>query len=100
METRLPNTFKTTNLTYLTKVIQESSYRVLEVTSKQKTLKKPVYFIKTLEFRPTFDIQIDITLAIFWKTQQNVAFYKAHRSLSKHGNIYINRATYYKITTL
>ena len=34
METRLPNTFKTTNLTNLTKVIQESSYRVLQVTSK------------------------------------------------------------------
>ena len=34
METRLPNIFKTTNVTNLTKVIQESSYRVLQVTSK------------------------------------------------------------------
>ena len=42
METRLPIIFKTTNITNLTKIIQESSYRVLQVTSKQKTLKQPV----------------------------------------------------------
>ena len=34
IETRLSNIFKTTNVTNLTKVIQESSYRVLQVTSK------------------------------------------------------------------
>ena len=51
----------------MTKVIQESSYRVLQVTSKQKTLKQLVYFLKTVEFCPTFNIQIDITLVIFWK---------------------------------
>ena len=65
METRLSNIFKTTNATNLTKVILESSYRVLQVTFKWKTLKQPVYFLKAVELCPTFDIQIDITLAIF-----------------------------------
>ena len=100
METRLPNIFKTTNVTNLTKVIQESSYRVLQVTSKQKTLKQPVYFLKAVEFCPTFDIQIDITLAIFWEKLQNHTFQKTHRSLSKYANIHINRATHYEITAL
>ena len=61
METRLPNIFKTTKVTNLTKVIQEISYRVLQVTSKYKTLKQPVYFLKAVKFCSTFDIQIDIT---------------------------------------
>ena len=74
METRLSNIFKTTNVTNLTKVILESSYRVLQVTSKWKTLKQPVYFLKTVRFCPTFDIQIDITLAIFWEKLQNRTF--------------------------
>ena len=65
METRLSNIFKTANITNLTNVIQESSYRVLQVTFKQKTLKQPVNFLKEVEFCPTFDIQLDITLAIF-----------------------------------
>ena len=65
METRLFNPFKTINVTKLTKVIQENSYRVLQVTSKWKTLKQPVYLLKAVEFWSTFDIQIDITLAIF-----------------------------------
>ena len=64
METRLSNIFKTTNVTKLTKVILESSYRVLQVTSKWKTLKQPVYFLRAVEFWPTFDIQINITLSI------------------------------------
>ena len=34
METELSNIFKTTNVTNLTKVIQESYYIVLQVTSK------------------------------------------------------------------
>ena len=33
METRLSNIFRTTNVTNLTKVIHESCYRVLQVTS-------------------------------------------------------------------
>ena len=34
METRLSNIFKTKNITNLTKVIQENSYRLLQVTSR------------------------------------------------------------------
>ena len=100
METRLPNIFKTTNVTNLTKVIQQSSYRVLQVTYKWKTLKQPVYFLKAAEFWPTFDIQVDITLALFWERLQNHMFYKADRNLSKHAYIHINRAAYYEIRAL
>ena len=46
MDTRLSNIFKTTNVTNFTKAILKSSYRVLEVTFKWKTLKQPVYFFK------------------------------------------------------
>ena len=64
--------FYTANVTKLTKVILESTYRVLQV--KSKTLKQPVYFLRAVEFWPTFDIQIDITLAIFWEKLQNYTF--------------------------
>ena len=56
---RLSNIFKTRNTTKLTKAILESSYSVLLVTSKWKTLKQPVCFLKTFKFRATFNIQID-----------------------------------------
>ena len=52
-----------TNVTELKKVILKSSYRVLQVTSKSKTLKPPVYFLRTVELYPTFDIQISIKVA-------------------------------------
>ena len=100
METRLFNIFKTANVTKLTKAILESSYRVLQVTSKWKTLKQPVYFLRAIEFWSTFDIQIDITLAIVWEKLQNYFFHKPHRSLSNHANIHVNRATHYKITAI
>ena len=74
METTLSNIFKTTNVTKLTKYILGSSYRVLQVTSKWKTLKQPVYFLRAVEFRPTFEFQIDIDLAIFWKMLQSNTF--------------------------
>ena len=74
METRLSNTYKTTNVTDLTKVILESSYRVLQIKSNWKTLKQPAYFLKAVELCPTFDIQIDITLAIFGEKLQNHTF--------------------------
>ena len=98
METRLSNIFKTTNVTTLTKVIQQNSYRDLQVTSKWKTLKQPVYFLKAVEFWPTFDIHVDITFTIFREKLQNHTFWKPHRSLSKHVNIYLNRAAHYRIT--
>ena len=102
METRLSNIFKTTNVTNLTKVIQEISYRVLQVTFKQKHLKQPVYFLKAVEFCPTLDFQIDITLAIF---RENIEYSyletpQAHRSLSKQANIHINWVTHNEITAL
>ena len=58
----------------MTKVILESYYRVLQVTCKWKALKQPVCFLKAAGFCPTFDIQIDITLAIFWEKLQNHTF--------------------------
>ena len=33
--------------------------------------KTTVYFLRAVEFWPTFDIQISITLAIFWNKLQN-----------------------------
>ena len=81
METRLSNIFKTTKVTNLTKVILESSYRVLQVTCKWKALKQPVCFLEAVEFWPTFDIQIGITLAIFREKLQNYTFEKANKSL-------------------
>ena len=74
METILSNIFKTTNVTNLTKAIQQSSYRVLQVTSKWKTLKQPADFLTAVEFWPTFDIQVDITLAVFREKLQNHTF--------------------------
>ena len=45
-----------------------------QVTSKWKTLKQPVYLLKAVEFCSTCDIQIDITLAIFWENLRNHTF--------------------------
>ena len=61
---KLYNIFKTT------KVVLESS-RVPQVTFKRKTLKQPAFFLEAVVFCPTFDIHIDITLAIFWETLQS-----------------------------
>ena len=74
METRLSNIFKSTNVRNLTKVIQQNSYRVLQVTSKWKRLKQPVRFLKVVQFRPPFDIHVDIILAIFRERLQNHTF--------------------------
>ena len=72
METRLFNIFKSTNITNLAKVIQETPYIILQVTLKWKTLKQ--FCSKAVEFCPTFDIQIDIFLAIFRERLQNYTF--------------------------
>ena len=74
MEKGLSNSLKTTDVTKLTKAILKSSYRVLQVTPKWKTLKQTVYFFRDVEFWPTFAIQISITLAIFWEMLQNYSF--------------------------
>ena len=83
MENKLPNILKTRNITTLTKVILKSSYRVLQITSKWKTVKQPFYFLRAVEFWSTFDT------TFFWKLQ-NYTFQKTHRSLSKHANIYVS----------
>ena len=54
--------------------ILESLYFALKVTSKWQTLKQTVYFLRAVEFWPTFNIQIDITLVRFWEKLQNHAF--------------------------
>ena len=81
MEKRLSNIFKTTNVSKLTKAILESSYRVLQITSKWKTLKQLVYFLRAIQFSPNFDIQIAITLAIFW---EKLSFLESPQKSLKH----------------
>ena len=49
-----------------------------------------------VKFWPTSNIQINITLARFWEKFQNDTFQKAHRSLSKHAMIHINRGSHYE----
>ena len=97
METRLSNIFKTTNVTNFTKAILKSSYRVLEVTFKWKTLKQPVYFFKS-----------SWILLYFWHSNWHNFDYisgkvaKPHilerpeKSL-KHFNIHVNRAIHNEI---
>ena len=55
MEKILSNILKTTNVTMLTKAILKSSYRDVQVTSKWKTLEKPVCFLRAVGFWPTFE---------------------------------------------
>ena len=74
----------------LTTIIQESSYRVLQVTSKWKTLKQPVYVFKAFEFWPTFDIQIDIVLAIFWGMFQNDTNYRKPTEVTQNTPTFIS----------
>ena len=49
----------------------ESSYRVLQATSKWKAPKQLFYFLRSVKVLPTFASQIDITLAISWEKMQN-----------------------------
>ena len=74
MEKRLRNIFRTTNAKTLTMAILESIYRVLQFRSNQKTPKQHFCFLRAVELWPTFDIQINITLAIFWEKLQNYTF--------------------------
>ena len=65
MEKRLSNIFKTASVRKSTNVFLRSYYKLLQVTSKTKTREQPFHLLKTVEFWPTFDIQISITVAIF-----------------------------------
>ena len=57
--------FKTTNVTMWTKAILKS------FLENNKTTRP---FLRVVEFWPTFNIQIAITLAIFWEKLQNCTF--------------------------
>ena len=55
METRLPNIFKTANVPNFTRAILKSSYtEFYKLRSNRKRKKKPVYFLKAVEFCSTF----------------------------------------------
>ena len=58
MDTRLSSTFKL------------QSHEADEGHSR-KLLHRAMYFLRAVEFWPTFDVQIDITLAIIWEKLQN-----------------------------
>ena len=58
----------------LTNAILESFYRVLQVTFKWKTLKQFAYILRAIDCWATFDIQIDIYLAILWEKLRNHTF--------------------------
>ena len=100
MEARLPNIVTTTDVTKLTNIILESSYTVLQVKSKSKTLKQPVYFLGAVETWSLFNIRFHKNLGKFWNKLQHSPFYKTPRSISKHLSIHINSATHYVITSL
>ena len=57
---------------------------------------KITYFLSTVKFWPTFNIQLSIAL----EQLQNYTLKNAYRSLSKHANVQINKATHYEITAL
>ena len=64
MKTRLCNIFKSENAAKLTKPNIESSHRVLLDKILFVTIKRPVHFLWAVEFLTTFNLQIDINLAI------------------------------------
>ena len=83
METRLYHIFKSKKATNWTKSILESSYKFLLGTILFVTLKRPVYFLWAIEFLATFNLKIDITMALFLGKLQNNTFQKAFITLSK-----------------
>ena len=76
VETRLSNIFKTTNVTNSTKVIQQSSYSVLQVTSKWKTLKQLACFLKVVEFDLLFTFKLTLLWLYFGKSCKTTFFRK------------------------
>ena len=68
--------FKTTNVSNLAKVIQESPYRVLQVTFKSKTLKQSVSFLKTVEFCPLLTFKLTLLWLYFGKICKTALFRK------------------------
>ena len=74
--------------------VLESSCRVLQVRLKWKTLQQLVYILTVVKLWPTFDIQIDRSLATFGEKLENRSFQKFHGILSKHASIHIDRTTH------
>ena len=74
METRLYRIFKSKKATNWTKSILESSYKFLLGTILFVTLKRPVHFLWAIEFLATFNLKIDITMALFLGKLQNNTF--------------------------
>ena len=65
MEARLRNILKSTNATKLIKTILKRSHKVLLDTCNLAALTWPVFLLRAVEFKSTFDIYIIITFAIF-----------------------------------
>ena len=76
MEIRLTNILNTTKVMKLAKAILETSYTVLQVTSKWKTLNQSIDLLRAVKFWATFDIQINITWLHFGKSCQTTTFRK------------------------
>ena len=86
METRLYNIFKSKNATKLARPILESSYKVLLETILSVTIRQPVHFLQRVGFLATFNLQINITLVIFWeKLQNNIPYSYLLKFLKKAG---------------
>ena len=76
MEIRLTNILNTRKVTKLSKTILETSYTVLQVTSKWKTLNQSIDLLRAFKFWATFDIQINITWLHYGKSRQTTTFRK------------------------
>ena len=81
-----------TNVMKLTKAILKSSYRVLQVASKWKTLKKTCLFLGAVEFWPAIDIQISITLTIFW-VKLKTTFFRRPTEVSQNTQTFMSTET-------
>ena len=77
------------------KVILENSFRVLKVTSKWKTLKQPVYFLRAVYFWPTFDIQIDITFGYILEKIAKLHFLESPQHSYQWGHPLRNKIVYF-----
>ena len=76
MEIRLTNILNTRKVTKLAKTILETSYTVLQVTSKWKTLNQSIDLLRAFKFWARFDIQINITWLHYGKSRQTTTFRK------------------------
>ena len=64
METRLCNIFKNTSIITLAKTILESPYKIQQGSWEGAIFKRPVKFLKTIQFWAIFNVHIFITFAL------------------------------------